>query len=219
MMENKTQSPQLNIGAVMGSTGSKDWTGNSVSYITTNGFANIRNHNREENDFYATEPKAVKMLMELIDLTNKEVWECACGAGHLSEEMIVNGLDVFSTDLIDRGYGVSDYDFLSEKNKQWKGHIVTNPPYKYAQQFIEKAIDITENGSYIAMFLPIRYTEGKARKKLFLKYPPKHLFISSGRIKCAINGEFNKMKGSAVSYAWFVWQKGFEGDTTVKWFN
>jgi hypothetical protein len=25
--------------------------------------------------------------------------------------------------------------------------------------------------------------------------------------------------GSAVAYAWYVWEKGFNGDTIVKWFN
>jgi hypothetical protein len=25
--------------------------------------------------------------------------------------------------------------------------------------------------------------------------------------------------GSAVAYAWFVWQKGFNGKTTIEWFN
>jgi len=26
-------------------------------------------------------------------------------------------------------------------------------------------------------------------------------------------------EGSAVAYAWYVWEKGFKGDTVVKWFN
>jgi hypothetical protein len=25
--------------------------------------------------------------------------------------------------------------------------------------------------------------------------------------------------GSAVSYAWFVFQKGYKGDTTIRWIN
>ena len=25
--------------------------------------------------------------------------------------------------------------------------------------------------------------------------------------------------GSAVAYAWFVWEKGFKGTTKLKWFN
>jgi putative uncharacterized protein (fragment) len=49
--------------------------------------------------------------------------------------------------------------------------------------------------------------------------PPKRVWVSSSRLKCAMNGEFDKMTGSAASYAWFVWEKGFRGDTIVKWFN
>jgi len=39
---------------------------------------------------------------------------------------------------------------------------------------------------------------------------------------CAKNGEFEKMiaaGGSAVAYAWFVWEKDYKGDTVVKWIN
>lgn len=196
----------------------KDWTGNNVSYITTNGFANNRSYERETNDYYATEPKAVELLLELEDFTKLNVWECACGEGHLSKSMQNKGLYVYSSDIIDRGFG-NVYDFLSEENKEWKGHIITNPPYKYAKEFIEKALNITDKYCKIAMFLPIRYTEGKERKKLFLKYPPKVIYISSSRLKCAINGTFEQIKTSATSYAWFVWENGYNGETILKWFN
>ena len=29
----------------------------------------------------------------------------------------------------------------------------------------------------------------------------------------------NFSESSAVAYAWYVWQKGFNGGTTLKWFN
>lgn len=25
--------------------------------------------------------------------------------------------------------------------------------------------------------------------------------------------------GSAVAYCWYIWEKGYMGETTVKWFN
>jgi len=25
--------------------------------------------------------------------------------------------------------------------------------------------------------------------------------------------------GGAIAYAWFVWEKGYKGDTVLKWFN
>ena len=59
-------------------------------------------------------------------------------------------------------------------------------------------------------------------KKLFEKYPPKIIWVSSSRITCAKNSDFAGMKaggGSAVAYAWYIWEKGYTGDTIVKWFN
>lgn len=90
---------------------------------------------------------------------------------------------------------------------------------KYAREFIEKALQRIPEGKKVAMFLKIQFLEGKARKKLFTKYPPKKIYVSSSRLLCAINGDFESIKGSAVSYAWFVWEKGFKGTTQLKWFN
>ena len=72
------------------------------------------------------------------------------------------------------------------------------------------------------MFLKLQFLEGKARRALFEKYPPKCVYVASGRLLCAKNGDFEKMKsggGSAVAYAWFVWQKGYTGETVIRWIN
>ena len=74
----------------------------------------------------------------------------------------------------------------------------------------------------IVMFLKLQFLEGKARRALFDTYPPKCVYVASGRIQCAKNGDFERMKaggGSAIAFAWFVWQKGYTGDTVVKWIN
>jgi hypothetical protein len=195
----------------------KDWTGNSVTHIATNGFANIREYERDNLDYYATEPKALELLLELEDFNN--VWECAAGGGHLVDVLERYGILGKSSDIITRGYrSLEQINFL-EYRGQWHGDILTNPPYKYANQFIEQAMRLLQNERKLALFLPIRYLEGKARKKLFSQYPPKNVYVSSGRLKCAMNGDFESMKGSAVSYAWFVWEKGYEGETRLKWFN
>jgi len=199
----------------------KDWTGNSNSIFKVLGASSHTEKERQENDFYATDPKAVEMLLELEDFSNLYVWECACGMGHLSDAMIEKGIKVNSSDLINRGYGY-EYDFLSAGNTDWKGHIVTNPPYKFASEFIEKSLSIVHEGCKVAMFLKVQFLEGKARKKLFEKYPPKVVYVSSSRILCAKNGDFKRMiagGGSAVAYAWFVFEKGYTGETLLKWFN
>jgi 2-polyprenyl-3-methyl-5-hydroxy-6-metoxy-1,4-benzoquinol methylase len=70
------------------------------------------NAKREENDFYATNPIALKLFLENYKELNKTIWECSCGQGHLSKELQKQGYDVFSSDLIDRGFGISPVNFL-----------------------------------------------------------------------------------------------------------
>lgn len=198
----------------------KDWTGNSRSAHATLGARNYAQNERETNDYYATEPKAVELLLKEETFQNK-IWECSCGEGHISEVLKANGYDVTSTDLIDRGYGRGGIDFLSTPpNFAWDGDIITNPPYKYAREFVEHALKICKEGSRVAMFLKIQFLEGKARRKLFDQNPPQTIYVSSGRLRCAMNGDFEKYaKSNAVCYAWFIWRKGHYGPTNIKWFN
>ncbi|WP_338630849.1 NAD(P)-dependent oxidoreductase [Clostridium baratii] len=196
---------------------SKDWIGNANSIYVTMGASNHSELEREKNDFYATEPKAIELLLELEEF-NKNIWECACGEGHLSKVLSDSGYEVLSTDLIDRGYGKGNIDFL-KCNKRFNGDIITNPPYKYAKEFILKALELVGEGDKVAMFLKVQFLEGKARKELFKNNPPKKVYVSSSRLNCAKNGEFEKYPSSAIAYAWFVWEKGYKGKTIVEWFN
>ncbi len=201
-------------------TKTKDWVGNQNSVYKTLGASNHTEKEREQDDFYATEPKAIDVLCE-VEKFDGQVWECACGEGHLSERLKDFGYDVISSDLVDRGYGKSGVDFLSV-GKQYYGNIVTNPPYKYAKEFIEKAMELVPEGKKVAMFLKVQFLEGKARKEMFKKYPPKTVYVSSSRLLCAKNAQFDDMKaggGSAVAYCWYIWEKGFYGETTLKWVN
>ena len=148
----------------------KDWVGNSRTAHAMLGARNYALNEREQNDYYATEPKAIELLLDR-EVFASHVWECACGEGHLSEVLRKRGYIVKSTDLIDRGYGEGGIDFLKYKGT-FNGDIITNPPYKYAQEFVEKALDVIENGNRVAMFLKLQFLEGKARRKMFGCYPP-----------------------------------------------
>jgi hypothetical protein len=198
----------------------KDWTGDKNSIFKTLGASNHTDKERQKHDYYATEPKAIELLLEVEEFSD-HIWECACGEGHLSKVLVERGYNVRSTDLIDRGYGEGGVDFLTQ-SEPFDGDIITNPPYKYASEFVYKALDLIPEGRKVAMFLKLQFLEGKKRKELFLKHPPKVIYVSSSRLLCAKNGEFEQMRaggGSAVAYAWFVWVKGFKGDTIVKWIN
>ena len=136
----------------------------------------------------------------------------------MSERLKENGFDVYSTDLVDRGYQDEILDFLNS-DVSFDGDIITNPPYKYAKEFIEKSIDNVNEGNKVAMFLKLTFLESKKRKDLFDKYPFKTLYVSSSRISCAKNGDFEEYPSSAVAYGWYVWEKGFTGEPVIKWIN
>ncbi len=204
------------------------WVGNKNSLYKTLGASSHSPSIRESDDYYATDPIAGKLLLELEEFDN--ILEPACGEGHLSETFKQMGKKVRSSDKVDRGYKDGTVrDFFSYLD--WEGDIITNPPYKYAQEFVEHSLKILHPKRKVAMFLKIQFLEGKKRKRLFLETPPKTVYVSSSRILCAKNGLFAPMKNgkrvatkgfissSAVAYGWFVWHKGFQGETIVRWFN
>lgn len=201
---------------------SKDWTGNNKSVFTRNGASNHSEGEREVWDYYATEPKALSLLLKEENF-NKNIWEPACGELHLSNVLEGQGFNVRNSDIIDRlnNGKIEELDFLTYQSK-WNGDIITNPLYKIAKQFVEKALKVVEQGCKVAMFLKLTFLESKSRRELFDKYPPKVLYVSSSRLQCAKNGDFETYKqgtGTAVAYGWYIWEKGFKGEPVIRWFN
>lgn len=93
---------------------------------------------RQSHDYYATEPKARELLLAE-ETFAPVIWECACGEGHMAKVLEEYGCQVISTDLIYRGYGNKEpVDFLHEPVADFDGDIITNPPYKYALQFVDQ---------------------------------------------------------------------------------
>jgi hypothetical protein len=127
------------------------------------------------------------------------------------------GKSVYSTDLIDRGFGDDFFDFLNS-DLNWPGDIITNPPYKFAREFVEKGVKLLQPDRQFAMFLKTTFLEGKARYKLFQEFPPEFVYVFAERISVARNGEEAMFAASsAASYSWFIWRKGFIGEPTIRW--
>ncbi len=198
---------------------------NKQSIYNTIGASNHTQKEREENDYYATDPLAIDKLLQ-VEKPFSHIWECAAGGGHLAKRLKEQGYKVTTSDIIERDY---ELDFIQDflkmsvcglgSNEEYD--ILTNPPYKYAKEFVLQALDMIKDGRKVYMFLKLTFLEGKARlKELFSKYPPKKIYVFSERILCAKNAEFQKMidgGGSAIAYAWYVWEKGYIGKTQIEW--
>lgn len=191
----------------------------SKKVFTTLGSSNHVPEEREAFDYYATDPKAVEMLLELEQFA-PVIWEPACGEGHISKVLQAHGYQVISTDLVYRGFGDPEpLDFLKETLDGFEGDIITNPPYSTGLEFVQRALESVRPGGKVAMFLKVQFLEGQKRGAFFKDTPPRTVYISRSRLSCAKNGDFERFPDSAIAYAWYVWEKGFTGDPVIKWFN
>lgn len=205
----------------------KDWTGNRNSVFKTLGASNHTDKERQNEDFYATDPVATEWLLKLENI-HDVVIDNSVGEGDLMFPIIKSGRKVIGFDIVNRFSQHPGFEFRNENwldfnpDKLLNADIIFNPPYKLAQEFVEHSINLVEEGRKVCAFLKLQFLEGKKRKELFEKYPPKIVYVSSSRILCAKNADFTGMReagGSAVAYAWYVWEKGYKGETLIKWFN
>lgn len=99
---------------------------NITSTLRVLGSTTVVGADREQHDFYATEPKAVELLLEEEQFL-ADILEPCCGMNHIAEVLKSRGFQVTTSDLIDRGVGAEVKDFFDYES--WYGDIVTNPPY------------------------------------------------------------------------------------------
>ena len=176
---------------------------------------------RQEHDYYATEPNAVRIFLNKLKqdgvILNKNIWECACGEGHMAEVFKEYNYNVYATDLIDRSYGTPNVDFLATCDFPRDCDIFTNPPFKLAEEFAYRGNEILDKDHKFGLFVKIQFLESKSRKILFKSYPPKYVYVYSERQQCSMNGDFENLKAKTQAYIWVIWEKDYKGETIIRW--
>ena len=167
---------------------------------------------REKDDFYPTPIFATQSLLDREKFIGN-VWECACGTGKMSEVIKSNGYDVISSDLVDRGYGQANIDFLKSTKKV--DNIITNPPFKLGQDFVLHGLTLVKNK--LAVFNKLNFLEGMRRKeKIFNQNKLKNVYVFSKRVSFVKEGQ-TKSAGGLIAFAWFVFDVNYNGKPTIDW--
>lgn len=200
-----------------------------VTLGTTNGSIAFQ----QPDGFYATDPKSTNMCIEWLLKQDKNFfngsffYEPCNGMGHISNILRNNFFNqaTYTSDLIN--YGIStdrivNYFSVNEKPAAGKMIIFTNPPYKYALEFLKHSYDIMDKGDYYIFLGRIQFLEGKERRKFFNDNPPKYVLVHSSRINCWKDGikpvdAKGKALTSAVCYSWYIFEKGFTGSPQIGW--
>lgn len=142
--------------------------------------------------------------------------------GHIAEvikEYCPNS-EITATDLVYRGYGEGNIDFLTNNFDRKFDVVITNPPFKHAKEFVERALELTNN--QVIMLLKIQFLESKARKDFLENSPLKYVYVYSERQHTMKDGLErnplnNKKWSSTLLLAWFVWEIGYTGSPIIKW--
>lgn len=67
--------------------------------------------------------------------------------------------------------------------------------------------------------LKVQFLESQRRRKLFDRKELKTVYVFSKRISCVKNGDFRTPCNSVIAYAWYEFEKGYNGQPTIEWIN
>jgi hypothetical protein len=159
-------------------------------------------------DAYFTPRPAVLALIGLEEeYIPKDIYEPAVGAGNIAQELEQKGYEVYCGDIHDYGYpGTVVEDYLAKDTcPPWVSGIITNPPFKLAKQFVEKAV---EQVDYVAMLGRIQYLESLARREWLTLHPPTRILLPSRRLPMMNRlGWDGPESSSNMCHPWFIWDK------------
>lgn len=173
-------------------------------------------------DFLPTPPWATRALCEKIALSKTDVvLEPACGKRDMAMALAEYCARVDYFDVHDYGVGAPVDDFTTteayEVDIDW---VISNPPFKLAEQFIFKSLAICRRG--VAMLVRTNFLEGEGRfHRLFKKLPPTRILQFAERVPMFV-GRLNPAGSTQTAYMWLVWVRskkggGFRGSYQNRW--
>lgn len=168
------------------------------------------------NDLYESPPVAVEALLKAENLP-EVIWEPACGPGSIVRVLRAAGKQVYATDLVDYDSPDQDesgWDFLLERQCPIGVQaIVTNPPFKNAEQFVEHGLSLCPK---VVMLLRLAFLESERRRKILDCGEFARVLVFRNRLPMMHrDGQgivaAEKQTSSAMAFAWFVWDRNHNG--------
>jgi hypothetical protein len=156
--------------------------------------------------------------------------EPAANRGYLARVLAEDFGTVLASDICDYGAGYPVDDFLFPGDNSMVDWTITNPPFKLAERFIERALATSRRG--IAMLVRSAFIEGEGRHEgLFSNNAPHFVLQFTERLimhqsklvnpNVAVptldkkTGEMKMKKpSSATAYCWTIWRKD---EAPVNW--
>jgi hypothetical protein len=191
-----------------------------------------RNSGYVRNDFdaYSTPTWCTRALVPHIPEQVKTIWEPASGEGAMANVLRDQGYTVIATD-IRPGNGMPTHtesiNFLDRSaagapSHLWGFHaVISNPPFYLAQEFIERALELTApQQGFVAMLLRADFDHAKGRRHLFADCPAfaKRLVLTR-RIVWFVDPLTGKPKAApSTNHSWYLWDHRHRGAPEVAYY-
>jgi hypothetical protein len=179
-----------------------------------------RHEAADSPDDFPTPPWATRALLEHIlggrqKLAEAVCCEPACGEGHMAKVLTEYFGEVVATDKYDYGYGrVADFlaDIPEHNEFDW---IITNPPFRLAEEFVVKSLGIAHKG--VAILVRTVFIESIGRyQRLFSMTAPTKFVQFSERVPM-VKGRLDAKASTATAYCWLVWEVGNHSQPALFW--
>lgn len=162
---------------------------------------NQHNPNRLANDNYPTDPAWTRALVRNVRLPGP-IWEPACGEMAMADELR-QVASVIETDI------TTGTDFLTAPLPDGVKSIVTNPPYRLANEFIQAGLG--HDPVVLALLVGIHFLGGVDRTdRIYGPAPPAKVIVIPERMKVHGNS-------SQFNHCWLVWDARANGPTELIW--
>lgn len=168
-------------------------------------------HSERGVDLYETPDVAVESLLRAEQLP-QFIWEPACGPGRIANVLQRNGHVVRRSDVVD--YGQDTVCDFFEFEEPLAGAIVTNPPYMHAERFVRHALKLCPR---VVMLLRLAFLESQRRTDILENAGLARVHVFRERLPMMHRAGWEGRKAnSGMAFAWFVWERGYAGDTILR---
>lgn len=169
---------------------------------------------------YETPRWPIEAILD-VELTTRYVLDPCSGLGAIGVVCRQRLLDVEEMDIeawsehfpgLMQGHSYCA-DFLRHDADLSHSTVIMNPPFSKAEKFVDHALAL--GARKVICFQRQAWRESVTRRAWWEANPPSRVWVCGARATCwrfdLLVADLSKRGGSAVSMAWYVWERGHKG--------
>jgi hypothetical protein len=158
---------------------------------------------------FGTPPCATEALLDSLVLP-RILWDPCAGEGYIAQVLSQRGHHVYANDLATDGV-----DFLQRvQAPHGVGAIVTNPPFSLAADFVRQGLTLVQ---LVIILERIQFLESDERTDILEGGKLARVLVFSNRVPRMHRADWTGKRASpAMCLAWFVFDRGHRGPTTIE---